>query len=214
MTGATISGPIRLRVSLIYPEIAMFQFGLFAAMVLRGLDYATPPDEFPGALTVIEQALPLHLWGALFVGFGALGILGLRWIRWPIAALAHGAAVGLYAAFAVGSLLSILERIERAPSLLAWAASGCAVLAAVLVLAIVEWRAPSWRSMAWILLAATVSGAIIVLGASAGVYGWRTATDWAFVFAVAHAVMADASIDAWRDRHHTIEEDLHADAAP
>lgn len=211
---SALSGPIRLRVSLIYPEIAMFQFGLFFAMVLRGLDYTTPPDEFPGALTVIEQVMPLHLWGALFVGCGALGILGLRWIRWPIAAVAHGGAVGLYAAFAVGSLLSILERINQAPSALAWAASGTAVLGAVLVLAFVEWRARSWRSMAWILLAATVSGAIIVLGASVGVYGWRTATDWAFVFAVAHAVMADASIDAWRDRHHTIEEDLHADAAP
>lgn len=215
MTGATISGPIRLRVSLIYPEIAIFQIGLFVAMIWRGLDYVTPPDEKPTALSVVEQALPFHAWGALLLGFGAVGLAGLVWCRWPLTALAHGAAVALYAAFAVGSLLSILERIEHKPSPLAWSFATFAVLAAVVTLAMVEWRAPSWRGAAWVLLAATVTGVIIVLASTSGVYGWRTATDWVFTLTVAHAVMADASIDAWRDQHFTPEEvDVHADPAP
>ncbi|WP_148281565.1 hypothetical protein [Tsukamurella sp. 1534] len=210
-----LSGPIKLRVSLIYPEIAVFQIGLFVAMIWRGLDYVTPPDEKPGALSVVEQALPFHAWGAALLGAGAVGLLGLVWARWPITALAHGGAVALYAAFAVGSLLSILERIETAPPLLVTATLVLVFAAVVIVVALVEWRAKAWRSAAWVLLAATVTGCIIALAASTGVYGWRTATDWLFVLAVAHAVMADASIDAWRDlNQHVVEEANHADPAP
>lgn len=213
MTGRSI-GPIRLRVSLIYPEIAVVTICLFYAMIHRGADYATPPDEEVTSLTVVEQALSFTTWGWIYIVIGVVGILGLFWVRWPLTAIAHGVAVAVWAAFGVGSILSIVQRVQGSPSGLAVAWVATLSAASLVCLAVTYWRAPAWRAAAWILVIAVGTGGFVALASGSGLYGWRTATDWIFVQAVAHAMMADASFDAWREIHFPHEEDAHAVASP
>ena len=51
-----------------------FTLWLCFASILRGFDYLTPksPEGRTKALSVIEEAMPLWLWGSLFLGFGLL----------------------------------------------------------------------------------------------------------------------------------------------
>lgn len=198
-------GLIRLRVQLIYPEVVFVQVGLFAAMIWRGLDYISPPNEEVATLTAVEAALPFTAWGTMFLLFGFMGLAGLRWPRYPLTAIAHGIAVALYFAFGVGAVVSVLDRVQHPPSLLAvaWCAAICG--SALVTLAVAHWQAPRYRSLAvvGVFIAAVLS--LVIVASASGVYGWRTATGWLFVSCIANAMMARASSDAWRDHNERRE---------
>ncbi|GAB3135737.1 hypothetical protein GCM10027289_29900 [Tsukamurella serpentis] len=196
----TISSLVRLRVVLVYPEIAVLQAALFLAMIYRGLDYLTPPYEGPALLSAVEQVLPLHTWGVLFLASGLSGLAGLAWTRYPITALSHAVGVGLYGIFSVAALLSLAELIRTVPSVLIVASCITALIAAAITVVVAHWRLRRWRAASWVLLAAAVTGTVTAMASASGVYGWRTVTDWLFIAAVAHSILGDASLDAWRDR--------------
>ena len=193
------AGLIRLRIQLVYPEVVLLQAGMFVAMVWRGLDYVTPPDEEISSQAAIEQAAPFPLWGALFLLAGVAGLLGLRLARWPLAVMAHALGVALYTAFAIGTLISIGMRVHQAPSALALAWIVTLLGAGVVTVAVTYWQWPRYRMLGWFGLVFAVVASIVIVASSSGVYGWRTATGWLFVGCVGHAVMARASADAWKD---------------
>ncbi|WIC89792.1 membrane protein [Gordonia phage Sapo] len=192
------AGKVRLRVQLVYPELAGVQVGLFLAALYRGLDYATPPNEEVASLSVVEKALPFQTWGYVYLALGVLGLVGLFWVKFPLTALAHGFLVGLYFAFAVGSLWSVLTRQDADPTLLEWAwvgvLSGCALVTWAVTLVGLR----KYRAVGYLVVAALVTAAVAVYASSSGVYGWRTATGWLFVLCVTHGVLANASSDEWR----------------
>lgn len=101
---------VRLRVSLIWPEVVAIQVCVLVAAVLRGLDYLASPLGSTRGLSVIEQALPMPLWGWLFLLGGLLGLLGLVADGWPLSAVGHVVLASVYAGFAVGSLIEVLSR--------------------------------------------------------------------------------------------------------
>ena len=98
---------IRLRVRLIWPEVVALQIAVLLAAILRGLDYIVPPDGNSAALSVVERAASLDLWGSLFIAGGVLGLVGMRVTRWPIASIGHVILLATYSAFAVGSAFEI-----------------------------------------------------------------------------------------------------------
>ncbi|QPO17120.1 membrane protein [Gordonia phage Lilbeanie] len=204
------TGLIRLRIQLVYPEVVVIQACLFIAMVWRGLDYVSPPDEEVSTLTAVEQALPFTTWGTFFLLGGLLGLAGLHYPRWPLTAFAHYIAVTLYAGFSFGAFISILDRIEGAPSLLAMAWIAVLMSSGVITWGVVHHWMPEYRSMALVGIALALIGSLVILASSSGVYGWRTATGWLFVQCVAHLMMARASTDAWNEQRQrpeiTVEE--------
>lgn len=122
---------VRLRVRLIYPEVVAIQAAILLAAVSRGLDYLLPPRGPLNTLSVIEKAMPIELWGALFLVGGLFGLVGLYVNRWPIAAVGHVILLATYAAFAVGAFLDVLGRdsLEGWRTPLDWA----------LVFAVIHW---------------------------------------------------------------------------
>lgn len=101
---------IRLRVRLIWPEVAAIQICILTASVLRGFDYLIPPDGTLSTLSVIERLAPVEVWGALFLAGGSVGLVGLWITKWPLASLGHVICLGTYAAFAVGAFFEVFSR--------------------------------------------------------------------------------------------------------
>lgn len=103
----------RLRAALLPIEVerpgaTLLQAGAFLTALLRGIDYlAMPPGMSTRTLSYVEAALPYSAWGAMFAAAGTLGLAGQLMRRWPVAAVAHGALVGLYLAIGLGQLLAI-----------------------------------------------------------------------------------------------------------
>lgn len=198
-------GLVRLRIQLIYPEVVVLQAGLFVAMLWRGLDYVSPPNEEVSSLTAVEQAAPFEAWGAVFLIVGVLGLAGLRWPRYPLTAVAHGTGVALYFAFGVGALVSVAQRIAHPPSMLALSWIAVLIGSSFITFAIASWKAPDYRTLAAVGIVAALILSVTILASASGIYGWRTATGWLFVSCVGHAMMARASSDAWRDHHENRE---------
>lgn len=114
---------IRLRVQLIWPEVAAFQIFWLVLAVGRGLDYLLPPAPRPGVLNVVEKLAPVTTWGAIFLAGGLLGLIGMRFTRWPLASVGHVICMACYGGCAVGALIDILQRspIEGWRTPLEWA---------------------------------------------------------------------------------------------
>lgn len=77
----------------------------------RGMDYVT--GDRPGvtsSLTVIEAALPLEVWGVLFLIVGAATALGVFFRRHMLIAYGAFFTGGLYAILSVGLFLKMMER--------------------------------------------------------------------------------------------------------
>lgn len=77
----------------------------------RGADYAT--GDRPGvtsSLTIIEAALPLPVWGVLFLLVGCTTALGIGLRRFMLIAYGAFFAGGLYAILSVGLFLRMVER--------------------------------------------------------------------------------------------------------
>ena len=203
-------GLVRLRIQLVYPEVVAVQAGLFVAMLWRGFDYVSPPDEEVKTLTAVEQALPFSAWGGLFLVAALAGLLGLRWVRWPLTALAHYLAVALYFSFGLGSLVSIMDRIKQPPSWLAVAWIVTIMGASLITVAVVRRWAARYLTLAWTGVGLGAVGSVVILASSAGVYGWRTATGWLFVQCIAHLMCARASSDTWREHRDQLKKSREA----
>ncbi|AOE44374.1 hypothetical protein SEA_GHOBES_22 [Gordonia phage Ghobes] len=192
------AGKVRLRVQLVYPELAGVQVGLFLAALYRGLDYVTPPSESPESLSVVEKALALEVWGVVFLVLGVLGLAGLFWVKLPLTAVAHGFLVGLYLAFAVGSLWSVVGRTSSTPSVYEWVWVAVLGGAATVTWLVTFFSLKRFRALGYLGVAFFATAAVSVYASSSGVYGWRTAAGWLLVLCVCHGVLANASSDEWR----------------
>lgn len=118
------------------------QIVLLFLAVVWGLDYLITPDwAIAPAMSVVEQAMPIPVWGAAFLTFGVLGLLGELWMelgryrpphhmrafpesRWWVSYLSHAALLMLYATVGVGYALELVVNSHiwgcRAP-LMMWA---------------------------------------------------------------------------------------------
>lgn len=114
------------------PEVKL-RWGQILLLVLAvawGLDYLITPDwAITPSLSVVEAALPIPVWGFLFLASGITGLAGELWIelgrhkpppkrpipvlckaenRWWPSYTAHTILCALYAAVGVGYLLNLV----------------------------------------------------------------------------------------------------------
>lgn len=83
---------------------------LFSA-ASTGLDYIALPDPSI-ALTYVERAAPLDLWGLLMVSAVICAVCGWLVQLWQAVFLAHMALAGFYCAFGVSALASVISPWE------------------------------------------------------------------------------------------------------
>lgn len=148
----------------------------------RGMDYVQPrpPRPLPPSLSIIEQALPLGLWGGALLLFSGLVFAGLfgGWV-WPII-VGHLAMAALYGAFAYGLLAQTPIRSGKL------AAIGLLLLTIAIVLGVCRWRRWPW-------LRFTLAMALLLIGGWTCAYGlgydFRSGTGL-FVAGTAHAAFA------------------------
>lgn len=128
-------------------RLRIAQLVLLGVGVSWGIDYLiTPDDQIAAALTVVERAFPIYVWGYAFLTFGIIGYLGELWMeiaahhpalaqphtpmpfrtenRWWPSFTAHCALLALYAAVGAGYAIELVINHHlygfRAPVLM-WA---------------------------------------------------------------------------------------------
>ena len=149
----------------------------------RGMDYlhtAGNGQPMPPALTAIEEALPLTVWGGLLLLFAGLVFVGLfgGWV-WPII-VGHTAIAGLNGAFGYGVLS---ESPVRSSNL---ALVGVSLIVPGLLLGVSRWKSKRWVRF---------SLAITMLFAGGWIAGYALGSDYRngtslFVGAACHAALA------------------------
>lgn len=84
----------------------LLQLVALALTTFRGLDYLLDGGEqvAHGGLSLVEQALPLQVWGAAFLVAVVVCAVGIVARCWPLAVAGHAGMVGLYAALAIGAV--------------------------------------------------------------------------------------------------------------
>lgn len=110
-----LSRLVRLRVRLIWPEVAAIQVCVLIAALSRGLDYVLSPIDSK-VLNTVEAIAPLWFWGALFIVGAVAGLLGLRFDRSPLAVVGHVILAAIYVGFAAGSFIDVLD----SPGIAGW----------------------------------------------------------------------------------------------
>lgn len=103
----------RLMVDLRPMAIRLIEKLILLQAAFRGLDYILLPDDRPvAALSVIERgALPLAIWGSLFLGAALLAYAGMWWKQSPNAAFGHMGLAILYGpVFGFGALVEVINR--------------------------------------------------------------------------------------------------------
>lgn len=85
---------------------------LCLASILRGLDYLLPQSQQGAtrALSVVEDAMPLAVWGLLFFGFGILLAVSVAWKIHRLVYLSHWCLGVITAALTVGLGAEYLTR--------------------------------------------------------------------------------------------------------
>lgn len=89
-----------------------FTAWLCLASLLRGLDYLLPrsPEGATKALNVVEEAMPIQLWGILFFGFGAMLAVSVVLKIHRLVYLSHWSLGVITAALTVGLMAEYLTR--------------------------------------------------------------------------------------------------------
>lgn len=82
----------------------LLQLVALALATFRGLDYlaGAAGQVAHGGLSLVEQALPLQVWGAAFLVAVVVCAVGIVARCWPLAVAGHAGQAGLYAALAIG----------------------------------------------------------------------------------------------------------------
>lgn len=78
------------------------------AAVLAGIDYIIIPVEQARLLSEVEAAIPLNWWGAYMLAASATAVIGWMFDRWWLTAIGHAAIAGIYAAFGIGVILTVI----------------------------------------------------------------------------------------------------------
>ena len=81
---------------------------VFIAMS-QGLDYIARPAETAPTLSVVERALALDFWGAIFCTFAVIALAGGLFSIWPAAILGHGVLAFNYLAISLGVGWSLVD---------------------------------------------------------------------------------------------------------
>ena len=86
------------------------QVGAIVVAGSRGADYIVLPDDLVlESLTKVQAALPLDIWGSLFLTAALVSGLSLALRKYLIVSVGHGALAGLYLAIGLGALLSTAD---------------------------------------------------------------------------------------------------------
>lgn len=102
----------------VWPRVPLAP-GLTAALAVAalfgaasaGLDYLAVPAP-SAALTYVERAAPLDLWGLLLVFGVVFAVVGWVVRFWPAVILAHTLLAGIYAAFGISALVAVVAAWE------------------------------------------------------------------------------------------------------
>lgn len=102
----------RLMVDLRPMAIRLIEKLILLQAAFRGLDYILlPPGHSVSALSVIERgALPLTIWGWIFLGAALIAYAGMWWKQSPCAAMGHMVLGIVYGVFAIGALVEVITR--------------------------------------------------------------------------------------------------------
>lgn len=101
----------RLMVDLRPMAIRLIEKLILLQATFRGLDYILLPSGAPIAtLSVIERALPLTVWGWLYLSSAIVAYAGMWWKQSPGAALGHMMLGIVYGIFAIGAIVEITLR--------------------------------------------------------------------------------------------------------
>lgn len=77
--------------------------------ISMGLDYTARPPSTAPTLSVVEQSMPLDVWGILFLFFAGIALVGNVFETWPAAILGHGVLAFIYLAISFGVIWSLVE---------------------------------------------------------------------------------------------------------
>lgn len=97
---------LALRVTAV--SAAIIQAGLLFQAFSRGMDYITTSVHSGAIMSLVEQAIPIHLAGWFFVVASVVGVVGVFRRAAPLAAIAHMAIAVLYAIFATSALVEVM----------------------------------------------------------------------------------------------------------
>ncbi|ADD81123.1 minor tail protein [Rhodococcus phage ReqiPine5] len=120
---------------------AVIQAGLLFQSFSRGLDYVASATHGSAIISAVDQAIPIHLAGWLFVVFSVLGAVGVFLKRLPLAALSHMAIAVLYAIFASSALVDVMT----AESTEGWRTGTAWAVAALLHTVLAHVSEDGWR---------------------------------------------------------------------
>lgn len=135
----------RLMVELRPMAIRLIEKFVLLQAALRGLDYILlPPGTQVATLSVIERALPLTVWGWMFLGFALMAYAGMWWKQSPCAALGHMIIGITYGVFAIGA---IVEVTEREGGFFGWRTGTAWVTASVVHVIYAREAERTWRSV-------------------------------------------------------------------
>lgn len=77
--------------------------------ISQGLDYIARPPETAPTLSIVERAVALDFWGAIFLTFAGLALAGGLFSVWPVAILGHGVLAFNYLAISLGVAWSLVD---------------------------------------------------------------------------------------------------------
>lgn len=95
------------------PDLAFAtMWGMVVLSLLRGADYAT--GENPGgSLSIVERALPIEIWGWIFIAAAVVMGYGLWTRRFRPVIFSSVISMSAYVTLTVGSVISTMETLMR-----------------------------------------------------------------------------------------------------
>lgn len=94
--------------SLVSSRVPLADFW-FIVSFAQGVEYVLRPDDSAVVLNVIENSLPLTVWGLWLIVPSVAGIVANRLRWWHISVTAHIVCAGAYAGLAYGLIAGVIQ---------------------------------------------------------------------------------------------------------